>query len=841
MDIPRSKPVEIVPSVSYRPLLWIAVAAAAGIVVDRTTGAWLGSSGVIVWWLLAATCAGICYFLRHRDRSSLATMALLMSYAALAGAWHHQAWNFVDHKHLARFAEQSLHPVCVEAIAIDRSQWQPAPPANPLRAVPLGSRSQLTLEVTRVRDGTRWLETSGTCRLRVDGELTGVARGDRLRIFGQFGRPRAAFNPGQFDWANAERGAGRFVELYSGAPQCVSVLKPGNSLTAGRWLDRTAYWCHNRLTKYFGSDNDDLALALLLGTREQLDDSVFESFRKTGTVHLLVVSGLHVGFLVGIVWLLMRGGFMSHRFGLLATALLVVAYAAVVGGRPPVMRATVLVLLALWMLVLGRGASRANLLAAAALVVLAYNPSELFRGGTQLSFLCVGVISWYAFAIYERRRVDPLTRLVHEHQPWPRKVLRVSANWMGQLFLVSLVIWLAAAPLVAYHFQLAAPISILLTPLIWPLVAVALACGFAICTIAWIVPPLAYALGWIGSGAISATRRLVDFAEGLDVGHFYCPGPALWWLLGFYGLLALFALLLRYHIEWKWQVATLALWIATGYGVAASNRHDGRLNCTFLAMGHGTCVVLELPGGQTVLYDAGSLGSPEGATQTVASYLWSRGITHIDAVVLSHADIDHYNAMPGLVDRFDIATVYISPLMFDPWATDGQLTAPNYLRETLERAEVPMKEIWMNDRLRVANSPVEIEILHPPRQGVVGRDNANSILLNVKYAGHSVLLPGDLESPGIDAVMAEPALDCDILLAPHHGSTGSNPPGFAAWCTPQWVVVSGRAHAHQSEPTAGPYRQIGGQVLHTADLGAVQFDLSRDGIGVSTYRSGVMQ
>jgi competence protein ComEC len=163
-------------------------------------------------------------------------------------------------------------------------------------------------------------------------------------------------------------------------------------------------------------------------------------------------------------------------------------------------------------------------------------------------------------------------------------------------------------------------------------------------------------------------------------------------------------------------------------------------------MGHGTCVVLELPGGQTLICDAGSLGSPEGATRSVASYLWSRGITRIDAVVLSHSDIDHYNAMPGLIERFDVSAVYVSPLMFDPWATDGQLTAPNYLRETLEQAGVPLHEIWMNDRLQVADSEVVIDILHPPRTGVVGRDNANSILLNVQYAGHSVLLPGDLES-----------------------------------------------------------------------------------------------
>jgi competence protein ComEC len=766
-------------------------------------------------------------------------VALFVSIAALWGAWRHLEWNYLDAHHLARYAVETSAPVCVEAVASDRLEWTPAPPANPLSVVPVGSRSELMVQITRVRDGTEWLPASGRCRLRVEGELSGVRRGDQLLIFAKFGRPLSALNPGQFDWAQAERGSRRYVELFSRVPQCVSVVDSRESATAGSWLDAVAYWCEHQLSQYIGPENKDLALALVLGAREQLDDAQFEAFLRTGTVHLLVVSGLHVGFLAALVWLLVFAGLVPQRTGILATAVLVVVYAAIVGGRPPVVRATVLVLLGLWMLAIGRRPSTANLLAAAALVVLAYNPDELFRGGTQLSFLCVAVLSWYGKISLERNRLDPLTRLIRDTEPWLRKTIRWSATWLGHMFAVSLVIWLAIVPLVAYHFHMAAPVSVLITPLVWPLVATALVTGFAICTVAWVLPPLAYLLGWISSLALGATRWLVEYADSFTPGHFYCPGPAVWWLLGFYAALAVFALMPR-RFHWKWQVATLALWIAAGYGVATVGREDDRLHCTFLAMGHGTCIVLELPGGQTMLYDAGSLGSPKGATQAVASFLWSRGITRIDAVVLSHADLDHYNAMPGLVERFPVGTVYVSPLMFDPWATDGQLTGPNYLRETLENAGVPLREVWMNDRLQAADSGVVIDLLHPPRTGVAGRDNANSILLRVQYGGLSILLPGDLESPGIEAVMAEPPLDCDILLAPHHGSANSDPPGFAAWCTPEWVVVSGGHRASLGELTAESYRDVGAQVLYTADLGAASFSFGQNWLEVSTYRGGVL-
>ena len=88
-------------------------------------------------------------------------------------------------------------------------------------------------------------------------------------------------------------------------------------------------------------------------------------------------------------------------------------------------------------------------------------------------------------------------------------------------------------------------------------------------------------------------------------------------------------------------------------------------------MGHGTCVVLETPDGQTLLYDAGSLGPPEFATESVAGYLWQRGIMRIDGIILSHADVDHYNAVPGLLERFRVGAVYVSPVMFDWYGATG--------------------------------------------------------------------------------------------------------------------------------------------------------------------------
>src|SRR5690606_29944679 len=168
-----------------------------------------------------------------------------------------------------------------------------------------------------------------------------------------------------------------------------------------------------------------------------------------------------------------------------------------------------------------------------------------------------------------------------------------------------------------------------------------------------------------------------------------------------------------------------------------------------------------------------------------SAVLWSRGITHLDAVVLSHADADHYNALPELLRRFSVGVVYVSPVMFH-----REPESVLALRKAIEEHGIPLKTIDSRQTLRLSGD-ARCRVLHPPRRGVPGSDNANSIVLALEYAGRRILLPGDLETPGLEDVLEEEPLPTDVVMAPHHGSARSNPRGFAAWATPAWVVISG--------------------------------------------------
>jgi competence protein ComEC len=333
--------------------------------------------------------------------------------------------------------------------------------------------------------------------------------------------------------------------------------------------------------------------------------------------------------------------------------------------------------------------------------------------------------------------------------------------------------------------------------------------------------------------SLAGLESLVETAQSMPIAYFWTPGPALWWVVGYYLGLGILMIGGRRLIALRWQLGILSLWIVIGFLplIVRSVSRD-ELRCVFLDVGHGSCVVMETPDGRTLLYDAGSLGSPDYVSRTIASYLWHRGITSIDAVILSHADVDHYNGVPGLLKRFPIGAVYVSPLMFA--GLNPEKTGPVVLQEALDASGVPIHEVWAGDRLRLGD--VTIQILHPPELGVLGSDNANSVTALVEYQGSRILLPGDLESSGLELLMSELPMDCDMVLAPHHGSRRSDPPGFAAWSSPEWVVVSGR-NSEDTESVVATYRESGARVLHTAVSGAIEFEIGKNGPNVAVSQN----
>ncbi len=826
----------------YQPLIAVAAAAALGMTADRylpdewrpAGETWLLLALILlVMWCLARVRASCQNVVLEITSSSV----LLCVVAFVAAAWHHDRWYLFSAHDLGIAARDDTQPMVLEGVALTSPRFVPAPTFSPLRSIPKGDATEFLLRVTAVRNGQTWQPADGVASVDVEGHVLGMRAGDRLRVYALVTKPSAPLNPGEFDYRGYQRSRRILARLRCLFPEHVQSIEPGHWWNWRRWLALVRDQGNWQLHRFIDGPRGSLAAAILLGAREQLHPEQNETFLVTGTIHILSISGVHVGILAYGFFLLARAGLWRGRGVLVATGVFTILYALLTDAQPPVVRAAVLIVLMCTARWAGRRPVGFNTLSAAAIIVLAWHPGSLFFAGTQLSFLAVAVMITFRRWIVPPANHDPYDEMIAHARPWYDRCARFLAGETWRVFLTGSLIWAFSLPLVWLQYHLVSPIGLAINPVIWLPITVALFAGFGVVALGWIIPGAGAFCGGLCDGCLWFIERTLDVGVQVPGSYFWTPAPPWWWVALFYAGLIVGKLTPANLIPRRLLIPYACAWVAVAavlsgnFFVRQTDLGNQALACTFVSVGHGTACLLELPNGRNVLYDAGRLGSPMAGSRPVSAVLWSRGISHLDAVIISHADADHYNALPELFSLFSVGEVHVSPVMFE-----HPIPAVLELQKKIEESKLPLRVLFAGDRLK-ADPDVKMEVLHPPRKGVIGSNNANSIVLLVEYAGRRLLLPGDLESPGLDDLLAEPELDCDVVMAPHHGSNRSNPSGFTAWCTPEHIVISGPRDSDDPQQAFEVRRALsstGGTVYHTAEVGAVRFVINAEGIRVQT-------
>jgi competence protein ComEC len=296
----------------------------------------------------------------------------------------------------------------------------------------------------------------------------------------------------------------------------------------------------------------------------------------------------------------------------------------------------------------------------------------------------------------------------------------------------------------------------------------------------------------------------------------------LWWLLGYYVLLSAVVLASRPGSRRRWGWAGVCAWAVLGLGIGLVPAKPGKLRCTFLSVGHGVSFLVELPDGRALLYDAGSLDDGQRAARLVRGALAERGVRRLDAIVISHADLDHFNAVPEL-----LRTVPVGGLLVAKPFLDFEQSSVARVCESAVRAGVPVQIVGRGDRFRL-DPAVWLEVLHPPHgEAADVHDNANSIVLSIEYAGRRILLTGDLEGGGLDELIASCRGGVDVMLSPHHGSAGANTAALAEWGSPRYVIASSGFHVNL--PLLRERYGPAADVLATSASGAVTVSVAPSG------------
>lgn len=838
-----------------RPVVVAAACLAAGCVIGRLIEPVEGSSLAGAWWIAALAALGIWLWLARCRGPRAAAWPLAGAICCCGAAWSEAQFDLFRRDDLGWYLADSPAPVAVMGTVEESFRRLPVPTGDARRAAAIGPSSECVVRVESFRAGSRWRTVSGRAAVIVDGEPPRVRVGDRIRVLGRGLRPAAALNPGEFDFRMRARAHRCLSIVRVASARYVRVMRASDWLQVARFVDELRERGVAVLETHISPARAPLAAALLLGSRESLPREEADDFLATGTVHILSISGLHVGLLSLALFKLLRVAMLPRGWSLVAVAVVTGAYMLLVRAETPVLRATLLVWLSCLAAAVGRKSPAINALAVAAIVVLAWRPAEVFSAGAQLSFLSTGVLVGIAAALPgSRQPEDPIDRLIERSRSPTERFLRRCAWQVWVAFVTGAAVWAATTPLVAAKFHVVSTVGLLVNVLVAPLVALAMAWGFLCLLVASVSTTLAAVCGAACDGMLHGIATVVYWAARVPAGHTWVAGPPDWWVAGWYAVLAATlswfpAGMLRRPQTWA---AVAGGWIGVGIvagAVGSTAAGDPPLRGVVAAVGHGCGIVLRTPEGRCLVFDAGRLGAPAAARRSMAAVLWSEGITRIDTLVISHADTDHFNAVPELLERFAVAAVVVPAALLI-----SESPAVRDLLERLRERGIPLQTVKAGDSFAV-DRQCRVRVLHPTRaaadQAATGlaavglrfpsreADNQTSLVMAVESAGRRWLLTGDIEGEALAGFIAGDPDSCDVLVAPHHGSRTSLPAGIAVATKPKVVLVSGGRNPSWPEVRAAYAAAAeGAAVLNTGGTGAIAVDADASGIAISRFYAG---
>lgn len=783
---------------SAYPALFVAGVFALGVV-----GASIFESRALLPWL-GGVGGGVVLFLGVQwwDRVRLVTLAPLGRMVAIllivgcVGGARHAMYQAPSPRALSQFAEASEEEATLQGSVVN------APERT-------DDATRFTLEVDSVfGQDTASVEgrTRVTLRSSPWAEETSpfpvIHQGDVIRLSGMLRSAPGLRNPGGFDYGAYLARRGVCCTLYVGEPEHVAVRGDRRG-SVGRGLVAIRKHIRHQLDRYVPSAGGRAVLrALLLGDRSRVTDAQRDRFAKTGLMHLLAVSGLHV-FLVGMVLhALLRPFLMRFRLQwkvveIVRAGLTIVVlgfYMLLTGGRPSVVRAVIMATLFIGGIYFQRSTHPLNTLGVAAVILLAVRPPALFDAGFQLSMAAVaGIVTLnprFVEMVPERYRTSEI------------------ADWGVSTVTVSAAAILGTAPVLLYHFGWVSVAGLLLNVVGIPCTGLALSAAI-----------LAVGIGEVWALAGVAFGSAADlFVQGLLATSRYGAAWFSWaglrmavsdlWVLGAVvaGLVAL-AQWPRPRNRWRWIAAGLLLATVSIWKGSVGRDSGAALDVVFFDVGQGDAALIATPGGQHMLVDTGPR-SPEGggAEFVILPYLERWGIRRLDVVAITHPDEDHLGGLPTLLEETSVGRV-----VHNGRPADTELYAET--ERLLDQKGGSQQTVQRGDTISVG-SDVWVQVLSPPdssRRRIRGRNNA-SLVLHVGYGGTDFLFSGDIEADAEkDLVRAYGAqIESRVVTIPHHGSSTSSTDAFVRAASGEDMQES---HAVVSVGRNGQYGMPNEEVL----------------------------
>ena len=715
-----------------------------------------------------------------------------------------------------------------------------------------GVATRFRFRVDMLMPGDEWVNALGDTLVTLR-ESTDLVRhrdrpyfryGDRLLLEGTLEAPPELE---EFDYPAylARQGIGTVMSF----PEA-TLLDEGRGAAFYRWLYGVRRRIADSLAQVVPEPQASLGQALLLGLRDNLPEDLVDDFQATGTSHVLAISGLHVGVLLGIAMAVSRRVFgLRRQLYLIMPLGLMWMYALISGMSPSVTRAAIMGTVYLAALFLGRPRSILPALSFAAAVMVALNPNVLMSVSFQLSFTAMAGIALLS---------EPLSQWLQSLYRVPsvsQSPLSSALDLISYTIAMTVAATVATLPLIAFYFErvslVGLPTTVLVLPAL-PIVLITQTISGGLGLLSEVVAqPLGW-LAWLATAYISSVVGLVARlpAAALETGR--VPTFLVWAYYGVLALLYAVAAFRRPFRRWRTDLSDFSslspvfsrgipLWVlapvislAVLLWIAALSQPDRRLHVAFVDVGQGDAVFISTPGGKQVLVDGGP--EPTDVVHFLGQKMpfWDRTI---DLVVLTHAHSDHVNGLIEVLRRYDVQNILEREVQYDspPYQAWRQAVAE-------EGAEVIQAR---SGQVIALEGGAFVQVVSPGERLLGGTssdvDNA-SVVLKLVYGNVSFLLTGDMFGETERVLVAQNApIDSDVLKVGHHGSRSSSSAAFLDMVSPAAAAISAGEDNRFGHPHLETLEALRGHVsedllLLTKDSGTVEFVTDGKRLEVKTER-----
>ncbi|MBF0447245.1 MAG: DNA internalization-related competence protein ComEC/Rec2 [Magnetococcales bacterium] len=646
-------------------------------------------------------------------------------------------------------------------------------------------------------------QTDGLLQITIYKKPVLALPGDRVSISAKLFPLRSPNAPGLFDYGQFLRNRGIVGTGY--ATEAVLPLSHTNGYRWNRLRQKISDWVGNTVDK----ENQGLVEALLVGKRGRIEYSTNEALSLSGTLHLIAISGLHLGLVAGWSFFLIRfllalipAFSIAHdnkRPASLLSLPPLITYASLAGWSLSTQRAAIMIGLYLLAYFFARHRAGWRALILAAIILLLWHPFELFQAGFQLSFLAVAILLIGA-------------PYLEKSSTWRKKVL--------DLIAITLLMQIAMAPIVFFHFHRLVPYGFLGNFLAVPWVSLISApLGLLALISQGLHPVLAdwflHAMAW----SLSVLQHWIEWISDLPGAWQRVSGPSAVGLgLCFFGMVWA-GMLTRITVK----IVVFCLALSALFLPKPVPSTEGTFHLAILDVGQAQSAVFRSPTGNWSVLDAGGTVTDRFnvGESIISAYLWHYGVDRLQRIVISHPQSDHMAGAGRLMQNFKVEELWLGDFPLQ----EQENKSYRHLLEQAHLSQVLVRRFKQAETIQ--DGPLQIQVFPPPVGQLFTNLNDRSLVLNIKNGRQQFLFPGDLQAAGEDWLSNQATLTpVTLTLAPHHGSNTSSTPIFIGKTRPHQVVFSvGWLNQHRFPRTEvlERWKQSGARLWRTDQDGTLIF------------------